>query len=490
MRGLKDTHPRVIFHNRNSASLIPACAGWRNSLKNRLGTQRCPCPGLVIDLHLLMLENLGGVVLEPTLMVIGINFHTAPVGVRERFWISPGKRRQALAALVDAEGIEGVLVLATCKRTEFLLWANDATLAANSILRLLCSEYSLQLCEWEHFYRLLGEDAVTHVFRVASGLDSMITGDPEAAVHLQQAWQEAKQSDCAGPALDSVLEKAFAVSEKLRQSAGLEQHGVSVASIAVETAQEILESLENRTVVLIGAGRMGELAAASLMKRGVSQLRILNRTLPHALELAGKVEGTAVPFEDLLQEISKADLVISCTASPQPLLSEQQARQIVRQRKGRMLCIVDLGLPRNIAPEIRELDGVFLYDLDDVRRTLHAESGRSAVQLADSNLVAEAKEFQRSLAREHVVPMIVALRSRLSQICQAELEAFRRERGPFLREQDRLLGEFTSRLTQGVATSLVRQLKEVHEKSEQQHIADAVQRLFHLGCEKELLTTK
>jgi glutamyl-tRNA reductase len=363
-------------------------------------------------------------------------------------------------------------------------------LAANSILRLLCSEYSLQLCEWEHFYRLLGEDAVTHVFRVASGLDSMITGDPEAAVHLQQAWQEGKESDCTGQALDSVLEKAFAVSENLRQNAGIEPHGVSVASIAVETAQEILESLEQRTVILIGTGRMGELAADFLAQQGVSGLRILNRTLEHSLKLAQKVGGTAVPYEDLLQEIAKADLVVSCTASPQPLLSEQQARQIVRQRKGRMLCIVDLGLPRNVAPEVRELDGVFLYDLDDVRKRLHTGTALSAVQKADSTIVSEAREFQRSLAREHIVPMIMALRSRLSQICQAELEAFRRERGPFPREQDRLLGELASRLTQALATSLVRQLKDVHEKSEKQHIAEAVQRLFHLEHDQELLTTK
>jgi glutamyl-tRNA reductase len=143
-----------------------------------------------------------------------------------------------------------------------------------------------------------------------------------------------------------------------------------------------------------------------------------------------------------------------------------------------------------VAPEVRELDGVFLYDLDDVRKRLHTGTALSAVQKADSTIVSEAREFQRSLAREHIVPMIMALRSRLSQICQAELEAFRRERGPFPREQDRLLGELASRLTQALATSLVRQLKDVHEKSEKQHIAEAVQRLFHLEHDQELLTTK
>jgi len=429
--------------------------------------------------------------LEPMLMVVGINFRTAPVGVRERFWIAPAKRRQTLTYLADAEGIEEALILATCKRTEFLLWADDATLAANSVLRLLSAEYSLQLCEWEHFYRLLGEDALTHVFRVAGGLDSMITGDPEAVVHLKQAWQEAQQANCGGRYLDAVLQKAFAVSERLRQDPGIEQSGVSVASVAVETAMEIFDSLEHRKIVLIGAGRMGELAARFLANQGAISLRILNRTFERAVELAEKVGGTAVPYEDCVEEVSQADLVISCTASPEPLLTQEQAQRIARQRKGQLLCIIDLGLPRNVAPAIRELDGVFLYDLDDIRKTmLQSSAGKSALLVAENTILGEAKEFQRNLCREHIIPMIVGLRERLDQLCLVELEAFRRERGPFLREQDHLLVELTARITQGLATSLVRQLKEVPEKSEQQHIADAVHRLFHLEAEKELVTSK
>jgi glutamyl-tRNA reductase len=424
-------------------------------------------------------------------MAIGINFHTAPVGIRERFWIAPAKRREILAYLAEAEGIEEALVLATCKRTEFILWASDATLAANSILRLLSSAYSLQLCEWEHFYRLLGEDALIHVFRVASGLDSMVSGDPEAAVHLEQAWQESRQANCTGRCLDSVLQKAFTVSERLRQDSGIEQPGVSIASVAVETAQEIFESLENRKVALIGAGRLGEYAARFLANHGAMSLRILDRDFERALELAQKVGGTAVPCEDLAEEVANADLVIACAAVAGPLLNEQQVQTIVRQRKSKLLCIIDLGLPRNVAAAIRDLDGVFLYDLDDLEKSIRQSgAGKSAIAAAENIIAGEAKEFQRTLSREHIIPLIVALRERLAELCRIELEAFRRERGPFLREQDHLLTELTSRITQGLAMSLVRHLKEVPEKSEQQHMADAVHRLFHLEAEKELVSSK
>lgn len=422
-------------------------------------------------------------------MVIGINFRTAPVGVRERFWIPPAKRRLTLDYLSEAEGIEEALVLVTCKRTEFLLWADDATLAANSVLRLLSSEYSLQLCEWEHFYRLLGEDALLHVFRVASGLDSMVCGDPEAVVHLKEAWEEAQQRRSTGHYLDSVLQKAFSISERLREEAGIEQPGISVASVAVQTAAQIFDSLEQRKIVLVGAGRIGELVAGFLVNRGAMSLRILDSVFERALDLAQKVGGTAVPYEDLLEEVSTSDLVITCAAVASPLLSQEQIQRIVRQRKGQLLSIIDLGLPRNVAADMRDLDGVFVYDLDDVRKTT-ARSGAQnpAIVAAENTLAVEAKEFQRNLSRARSLPMIVTVRERLDQFFRAELEAFRRERGPFPREHDRLLAELASHLTQAVATALARHLKEVHDKSAQQQMTDAVQQLFHVESEKELVS--
>jgi glutamyl-tRNA reductase len=430
----------------------------------------------------------GARVLEPSLMVIGINFRTAPVAVRERFWVSEPRRRQALAYLSDAEGIEEAVVLSTCERTEFLIWANDAALAANSVLRLLSSEFSLQLCEWEHFYRLLGEDALVHLFRVAGGLDSVVMGDQQITPWLKNV--AAKRCGDGGKCLDAILQRGLAIAEKVRREHGIAQAGVSVASVAMKAAKQMFGSLEHRTVVLIGAGMMGELAAGCVANQGVSALRILNRTFERAVQLAQKVGGTAVPFEDAVHEMAKADVVISCTASAQPILTADQGARMLRERKGQRLCIMDLGLPRNIDPGVREIPGVMLYDLDDIQRAvLHSAcAGKPATLAAETFADAEAREFHRKLMGEHIIPMVVALRDRLDQICRQELQAFRRERGPFLKDQDHTLVELASRITQRVAASLVHELKEVPEKAEQEHMTDAVNRLFHLEAEKELVS--
>src|ERR1039458_6762981 len=153
--------------------------------------------------------------MEPSLMVVGLNYRTAPVAVRERFWISENRRYQALMHLSRAEGIEDVIVLSTCNRTEFLLWATDVTLAANSVMRLLGSEYGLKLCEWKHFYRLLDDAALLHIFRVVSCLDSMVVGAPQIVSHVKEAWQQAQKLGTTGRYLDAVLQKAMTVSERV-----------------------------------------------------------------------------------------------------------------------------------------------------------------------------------------------------------------------------------------------------------------------------------
>src|SRR5450755_458372 len=153
---------------------------------------------------------------DPTLMVVGLNYRTAPVGIRERFWISEDRRYQALVQLSQAEGIDEVIVLATCNRTEFLLWVSDVTLAANSVMRLLGSEYGLKLCEWKHFYRLLDEAALLHIFRVASSLDSMVIGEPQVVSQVKEAWNQAQKMGTAGRFLDAVLQKALTVSNRVR----------------------------------------------------------------------------------------------------------------------------------------------------------------------------------------------------------------------------------------------------------------------------------
>ncbi len=430
--------------------------------------------------------------MEPTLMVVGLNYRTAPVAVRERFWISENRRYEALVQLSRAEGIEEVVVLATCNRTEFLLWVNDITLAANSVMRLLAAEYGLMLCEWKHFYRLLDEAALLHIFRVASSLDSMVIGEPQVISQVKQAWQQAQKVGATGRFLDAVMQKALTVSKRVRSETAIGNSAVSIPYAAVELTRQIFGVLENKKVVLLGAGKMSELSARGLLNHGASSVRVINRTLEHAAELAAKLGGVAIPFEERWQPMAEADIIISSTSCPHTILSCEEAEMLmhereVRGRKGQPLVIVDIAMPRDIDAEVREVKGVFLYNLDDLENVLDHNAGEREAAAADAQeiLQAEVQGFRRRLMAERVVPTIVALRQRLDEICRQELDSFRQENGPFSKDQDEMLNAVMSRMTQRIAGSLARELKELPEKVEQEQMTTAVQRLFHLQTTPE-----
>jgi glutamyl-tRNA reductase len=415
-------------------------------------------------------------------MVVGVNFRTAPVAVRERFWIPENRREETLVRLSRAEGIEEVIVLVTCNRTEFVLWANDITLAANSIMRFLSSEYGLKLGEWKHFYRLLDKSALLHIFRVASGLDSMVLGEPQIVSQLKEAWKQAQIAEATGRCLDAVIQKALTVSKRVRSETAIGKSAVSVPYAAVELTSQIFGSLENKHVLLLGAGKMGELSARGLLNHGASSVKVMSRTFEHASELAQKLGGTAIPFEERWEHMQQADVIISSTSSPHTILSHDEAQNMVRGREEQPLVIVDIAMPRDIDPEVRNVKGVFLYGLDDLEDVVdrNASDREAAAADAEKILRSEAQEFRRALAAQRVAPTIVALRQRLDEICRQELDSFRQENGPFTQDQDEMLTAVMSRVTQRITGSLARELKELPEQVEQEQLTTAVQRLFHL----------
>ena len=420
--------------------------------------------------------------MEPTLMVVGLNYRTAPVAVREHFWISENRRYEALVQLSRAEGIEEVIVLATCNRTEFWLWANDVTLAVNSMMRLLGAEYGLKLCEWNQFYRLLDEAALLHIFRVASSLDSMVVGEPQIVAQVKEAWKQAQKVGATGRFLDAVLQKALTVSKRVRTETAIGNSAVSIPYAAVELTRQIFGTLQNKKVLLLGAGKMSELSARGLLNHGAASVRVINRTLEHATELASKLGGIAVSFEDRWHHMAEADIIISSTSCPHTILGRDEAEQLVAGRKGRPLVIVDIAMPRDIDSGVRQVKGIFLYDLDDLENVVDHNAAEREAAAAEGQkiLEAEAQGFRRKLVAERVVPTIVALRSRLDEICRQELDSFRQENGPFSKDQDEMLNAMMSRMTQRIAGSMARELKELPEKVEQEQMTTALQRLFHL----------
>ncbi len=420
--------------------------------------------------------------MEPTLMVVGLNYRTAPVAVRERFWISESRRCEALVQLSRAEGIEEVIVMATCNRTEFWLWATDVTLAANSVMRLLGAEYELKLCEWKHFYRLLDEASLLHIFRVASSLDSMVVGEPQVVSQVKEAWRQAQKVGATGRFLDAILQKALTVSERVRSETAIGSAAVSIPYAAVELALQILGTLQNKQVLLLGAGQLGELSARELLSHGATSIGVINRTLEHSAALAAKLGGVAIPFEERWKHMAEADIIISSTSAPHTILSREEVELMVRERKDRPLVIADIAMPRDVDSAVRDVKGVFLFDLDDLENVpdSNADERETAAEDAQKILLAEARGFRRKLTAENGLPTMEALRQRLDEMSRQELNSFRQENGPFSKDQDELLNAVMSRMTQRIAGSLARELKELPEKVQREQMTTALQRLFHL----------
>lgn len=427
--------------------------------------------------------------MEPSLMVVGLNHRTAPVAVREHFWISEHRRYEALTQLARAEGVGEVVILATCNRVEFWLWTNDVTLAANSVMRLLSADYGLTQAEWKHFYRLLDEAALLHIFRVAASLDSMVIGEPQIVSQVKEAWKLGQQIGSSGRCLDAVLQKALTVSKRVRSETAIGNSTVSIPYAAVQLTRQVLATLEGRQIVLLGAGKMSELSARGLLNHGAESVTVISRTIEHAAELAAKLNGTAVSFEERWQYMARADVIISSTSCPHTVLNRDEAESMMRDRRERPLVIVDIAMPRGIDPEVAKVKGAFLYNLDDLESVVSHNAGEreAAAAEAEKILQAEARNFRQSLASQRVVPTIVALRMRLDEICRQELDSFRQENGPFTQDQYEMLSAVLTRMTQRITGSLARELKELPEQMEQEQMAALVQRLFHLQTPERAL---
>jgi glutamyl-tRNA reductase len=415
-------------------------------------------------------------------MVIGVNYRTAPVEVRERFWISESRRYEALVRLSRSEAIEEIGVLATCNRTEFILWTRDASAAANSVLHFLTTEYGLRLCEWKHFYRLVGEPALIHIFQVASGLDSFIIGETEISTQVKEAWALAQRVGTSGRFLDSVLQKAIAVSERVRTETAVGQCAVSVPYAAVELARQLFGSLQERRVVLLGAGHMGELSAEYLKKYGARDICVINRTVEKAQEIASRMGGSAAPYEERWKHIIEADIVVSASACPHLIFTREEGEYVRQERHGRPLLMIDIAVPRDVDPQVRNLHGIFLYDIDDLEQVIKRTSSvhESALEQANAIVTSEAKFFSRRLLSEIAVPMVVALRERLDELCRQELDGFRQDAGPFTAEQEQMLQALAKRIGSRISGSLAHELKDLPEQSDQEHLTLAIQKLFHL----------
>lgn len=415
--------------------------------------------------------------MEPTLVVIGISLRSAKLAMRERFLLSPAQRSAALSVLVRSDAIDEVIVFSNCNRTEFIVWTQDASEASNSILRYLTRSNNLKLVEWSNFYRLVGDAAAAHVLRVASGCDANIFGETEATGSVLTAWQEAQRASTTGRFLDALMAKAFNVAGRVRQEVGGAGIMVTVSEAAVAVGREMLGDLRSRRVLVLGAGQMALATVRELQRAEAGEIVVINRSWEHAQQLARQCKVRAVHSEGLWEQVLTADLVISAAAQ-RVLITRDELQVVIRERKMGRIVLVDLAVPRTIDPEVRSVDGVTAFDLDDLGAMVELRDGRRDTLLVAERLIAqEAAGFRSKLLAEAVVPTISGMRERLEQICRQEMDQMKEQFGPFTEDQEMALETLSTHIAQRISATLARQLKETPGRPE---LATAIKHLFQL----------
>ncbi len=397
------------------------------------------------------------------LILVGCNHRSAPLAFREQLAFGPEEIARAIGRLRAKDGVDEALILSTCNRVEVLA-RGDGTPAqgVREIKGFLCEERGLSAEELErHSYHFTDLDAVRHLFRVAAGLDSMILGEPQILGQIKQAYLAAKDCDSTGTVLERLMQQCLRAAKRIRTETGISRHAVSVAYTAVDLARQIFGDLRGRRVLLMGAGKMSQLVVRYFSKNGVRDVAVTSRTFNHAEVLAERCAGQAVHWQEGLARLSEVDIVVSCTTSPQTILSREQVAQARRRRRGAPLFIIDIAVPRDVDPEVNQLDGVYLYDIDGLQSVVDSnlKARERAAERATHMIEREIETFDRWRQSLEITPTIVALRERLLHMARSEVDRFTSRLGPLSSDQRKAVEELTRGLVQKILHRPVRHLR-------------------------------
>jgi glutamyl-tRNA reductase len=422
------------------------------------------------------------------LLALGVSHKTAPLDLRERLSLTEGRAAGAVRELTGVAGIHEAAAISTCNRTELYLVVSDPVEAESTALGVLTRQAEIRPTELlGHLYSLRSGDAVRHLFRVTAGLDSMILGEAEIQGQVKRAYELALVEGGTGPILNRLFRGALAAGGRARDETGISEKNVSIPSVAVELARHTLGDLADRRVLVIGAGETAELLARALVARGVTTVFVANRHYDRAIGLAQRFDGSAVRFEELPEQLERADIVVSATNSPHHIVERDELEKVMASRGGRPLLLVDIAVPRDVEPACREVAGVSLHDIDDVQQIVERNaSGREAeARRAERILDAEQDRFERWLASLEVVPTIAALRERGDEVVRRVL-AENEGRWESLGEADR---ERLAAMAKAIASRLLHdptlRMKRSAGSDEAYLYVSALRELFGLDVETE-----
>lgn len=417
------------------------------------------------------------------LTVTGINHKTAPVEVRERLAFDDQALPGALSALRSRPGVAEALVLSTCNRVEVALACDGEADARACVLDFLTTSRHVPADSVAlHLYHHEETEAIQHVFRVASSLDSMVVGEPQILGQLKSAYAAAKAHGALGGYLDAVLTRAFSVAKRVRSETEIGKSAVSVSFVAIELAREIFGSLAGRKVLLVGAGKMSELAARYLHRSGATQIFVTNRTHDRAVEMARLFQGLTVEYDRFVAKLPEIDIVITSSGAPHYLLRKEEMRRVIEARRNRPMFLIDIAVPRNVDPAVNDLDNVYLYDIDDLQKVVDSNR-RERLKHAEEAEAIISQEVERTISRlraREVTPTIVGLQERLEQVRLAEIERVRGRLGALTPQQEEAVETLTRGLINKIAHTPIAELRRHASLPDGLQTVDMIRRLFRL----------
>ena len=416
------------------------------------------------------------------ILLLGINHKTASVEVRECIAFSEDETKTALHSLLGKSFIKEALLFSTCNRVEILLVTDNKALAIDETKGFIAEFNKIPLEDFEDsLYIHEGNDAVRHVFRVASSLDSMVLGEPQILGQVKEAYRTATEENTSGVILNRLLHRTFFVAKRIRTETGIGDRAVSISYAAVELARKIFGVLDDKTVMLIGAGEMAELAVEHLIRNNVDRVWVANRTFENGVQLAKNFDGQAIRFEEIPESLKTVDIIISSTGSPDFVIHRDQVKGVLRQRKNRPLFFIDIAVPRDIDPEINRLNNSYVYDIDDLKGVIdeNIEDRRKEAIKAERIVDEAVIRFREWYECLDVVPTIVALRNKMEAIAAAELK--KTLQSSTLSEQEtKAIHKMTGSLINKMLHDPTQFLKRNGMSEDRSFYIDAVRKLFKL----------
>lgn len=414
------------------------------------------------------------------LQLIGVNHRTAPVEVRERFAVSEKQLPEALQSLVKHPGVSEGLIVSTCNRVEILAGLKNGSC---DLRAFLCDYFHVDASEVDSYtYEFREKEAIRHLFRVACSLDSMVVGEPQILGQVKEAYAVARAMGAVHSELDALLTRSFAVAKKVRNETAIATSAVSIASVAVDLAKKIFGDLKGKSVYLVGAGKMCELAARHLLANGAGSIFVANRTYDRAEKLAAKFNGEPVRFEDLYSTVAKADIIISSTGAPHAIFRKEHGEQFLAKRRNRPMFFIDIAVPRDVDPSLNDLDGIFVYDIDDLQSVVAthvADRKREAVH-AEEIVALEVERFHEKLQQHDVVPTILSLQEYLENIRQAEIDRHRARFGEITPQQEAAIDALTRAMINKIMHTPIVALKTAAKSPEAETVVHLIRRVFNL----------